>query len=172
AHQVDSALLIERIREAVNEEHEVRVHAVVLVKPGTIPKTSSGKIQRHACRAEFLGGTLSVVAKWQAGESLQTETDVPVFPTPVQSPETIAAWLVDQLSGRLGIVAASIDVEQGITRYGIDSLEATELVHAIEINLGVSLPLASFLQSRSIADLAAQISSQLALTENVVRNQL
>lgn len=172
AHQVDSALLIERIREAINEEHEVRVHAVVLVKPGTIPKTSSGKIQRHACRAEFLGGTLSVVAKWQAGESLQTETVAPLSPTLVQSPETIAAWLVDQLSGRLGIVAASIDVEQGITRYGIDSLEATELVHAIEINLGISLPVASFLQSPSIADLAVQISRQLALTANVASNQL
>ena len=169
AQRADSALLIERIREAVNEEHEVRVHAVVLVKPGTIPKTSSGKIQRHACRAGFLGGTLSVVAKWQAGESLETETVAPLSPVSFQSAETFASWLVDQLSERLGIASSSIDVQQSITRYGIDSLEATELVHAIETNLGISLPVVSFLQSPSIAELAAQISTQLTLTATVAK---
>ena len=172
AHRADSSLLIERIREAVNEEHEVRVHAVVLVKPGTIPKTSSGKIQRHACRAGFLGGTLSVVAKWQAGESLQVDTVAPLPPASFESAETIASWLVDQLAERLGIASSSIDVQQSITRYGIDSLEATELVHAIETNLGISLPVVSFLQSPSITELAAQISRELALTASVAKIDL
>ena len=49
------------IRQAVAQEYEVQVYAVVLIKPGTIPKTSSGKIQRRACRADFLAGNLEVV---------------------------------------------------------------------------------------------------------------
>jgi len=44
----------------VAEEHEVQVYGVVLIKPGSIPKTSSGKIQRRACRADFLTGNLEV----------------------------------------------------------------------------------------------------------------
>jgi hypothetical protein len=36
----------------------------VLVKTGSIPKTSSGKIRRYACRAEFLTGNLDVVKDW------------------------------------------------------------------------------------------------------------
>ena len=46
------------VRRAVAEVHELQVHQVVLLKVGGIPKTSSGKIQRRACRAAFLAGSL------------------------------------------------------------------------------------------------------------------
>lgn len=46
------------IRQAVAENHDLRLHAVILIRPGTIPKTSSGKIQRQACGASFLAGTV------------------------------------------------------------------------------------------------------------------
>jgi acyl-CoA synthetase (AMP-forming)/AMP-acid ligase II len=38
---------------AVSEEHEIQPHTVVLLKTGTVPKTSSGKIQRSTARAQF-----------------------------------------------------------------------------------------------------------------------
>ncbi|HZC14233.1 MAG TPA: hypothetical protein VE270_09460 [Thermoleophilaceae bacterium] len=37
---------------------------MVLIEPRTIPKTSSGKVQRHLCRRLFLEGRLDVVAEW------------------------------------------------------------------------------------------------------------
>ena len=46
------------IRRAVAEEHDVRVHTVVLLRAGRVPRTTSGKVQRHACQASFLKGTL------------------------------------------------------------------------------------------------------------------
>jgi 8-amino-7-oxononanoate synthase len=49
------------IRREVSEAHELQAYVVVLLKTGSIPKTSSGKIQRHACRNAFLAGNLSVV---------------------------------------------------------------------------------------------------------------
>ena len=52
------------ISEAVTAEHALQVYAMVLVKTGSIPKTSSGKIRRQACRAEFLTGSLNVVGDW------------------------------------------------------------------------------------------------------------
>lgn len=51
------------VRSAVAETHGIAVREVVLVRPGTIPKTSSGKIQRHACRAAHLGGTLARIGE-------------------------------------------------------------------------------------------------------------
>jgi acyl-CoA synthetase (AMP-forming)/AMP-acid ligase II/surfactin synthase thioesterase subunit len=46
---------IERaIRDAVYERHDLVVHQLALVSPGTVPKTSSGKIQRHALRRNYL----------------------------------------------------------------------------------------------------------------------
>jgi acyl-CoA synthetase (AMP-forming)/AMP-acid ligase II len=48
----------EAIRAAVARHHNLRAHAVTLLKFGSIPKTSSGKIQRHDCRERFISGTL------------------------------------------------------------------------------------------------------------------
>lgn len=53
--------IIDTVRGAIGEAHGLAVRAVVLVQPGTIHKTSSGKIQRHATRAAYLDGSLSVV---------------------------------------------------------------------------------------------------------------
>jgi acyl-CoA synthetase (AMP-forming)/AMP-acid ligase II len=59
----DIPTVVGAIRRAIAERHDIRVHAVVLLKTGYIPKTSSGKIQRHACRAGFIAGTLDVLEK-------------------------------------------------------------------------------------------------------------
>jgi acyl-CoA synthetase (AMP-forming)/AMP-acid ligase II len=45
----------------VAAEHEIRTHTVLLVKTGTVPKTSSGKIQRQTCRQHFLNNTLNLL---------------------------------------------------------------------------------------------------------------
>ena len=55
---LDVEAVVGAIRRAVAEEHDVRVHRVVLLRAGRIPKTTSGKVQRHACQASFLEGTL------------------------------------------------------------------------------------------------------------------
>ena len=60
ANPNDSAAVIKAIRQAVARHHDLQTHSVLLLKTGSIPKTSSGKIQRHACRNGFLEGTLEV----------------------------------------------------------------------------------------------------------------
>jgi acyl-CoA synthetase (AMP-forming)/AMP-acid ligase II len=52
------------IRQAVAEQHELQTYGICLVPPGGIPKTSSGKIQRQACRTSVLTGTLKSFALW------------------------------------------------------------------------------------------------------------
>ncbi|MEU4088018.1 fatty acyl-AMP ligase [Streptomyces aureus] len=63
----ESEKIIDLIRGAISEAHGVPVRDVVLVYPGTIPKTSSGKIQRRASRAAYLDGTLSLVGETETG---------------------------------------------------------------------------------------------------------
>ncbi|MEH1781246.1 MAG: fatty acyl-AMP ligase [Nostoc sp.] len=60
--RLDIQEVVGNITEAVVDHHGLQVYATVLIKPGTIPKTSSGKIQRYACRRGFLDGSLNVVA--------------------------------------------------------------------------------------------------------------
>jgi acyl-CoA synthetase (AMP-forming)/AMP-acid ligase II len=54
--------IMQAIRKAVSAAHDLAVYQVVLIKSGSIPKTSSGKIQRHACKIGYLNGTLEM---WQ-----------------------------------------------------------------------------------------------------------
>ncbi|HEY9770976.1 MAG TPA: fatty acyl-AMP ligase [Coleofasciculaceae cyanobacterium] len=50
--------LTQLIRREISKNHDLQVYKTLLLKPGSLPKTSSGKIQRHACRTEFLANTL------------------------------------------------------------------------------------------------------------------
>lgn len=60
---LDADEVVTAIRRAVAENHDLSIHSVLLLKTGSIPKTSSGKIQRQACRSSFLDGSLEVVMR-------------------------------------------------------------------------------------------------------------
>lgn len=46
------------VRTAVREAHTLAVAEVVLIRPGALPRTSSGKVRRSQCRIDYLAGTL------------------------------------------------------------------------------------------------------------------
>src|SRR5262249_31295483 len=64
----DPVPVLAAIREAVADEHGLVPHATVLLRTGSIPMTSSGKVQRFACRDAFLAGTLDEIGRWTADE--------------------------------------------------------------------------------------------------------
>lgn len=68
---MDVAAIFDAIRKEVANKHELAVSSIVLLKTGSIPKTSSGKIQRHACEAGYEAGTLAALAIWSAEEGIQ-----------------------------------------------------------------------------------------------------
>ncbi len=155
--RADTAELLELIRQTLADEFEVQPFAILLVKAGSVPKTSSGKIQRNACRIKFETGSLDVLAEWR----VPLDSD-PVATAPgtdlVQgaNAEAIASWIRGQLAAKLRIDAATIDLDSSITRYGVDSLLAVELAHSIETQLGVLLPMSEFISSHSITEIAAR----------------
>jgi len=81
----DLGPVFEAIRRAVSVEHEMAVDAIVLVKANSVPKTSSNKIQRHACREGYLSETLTVIGQWRAGDSPGASQDDSVPATPQAS---------------------------------------------------------------------------------------
>jgi len=50
--------LTQTIRREISKNHDLQVYATLLLKPGSLPKTSSGKIQRHACRTDFISNAV------------------------------------------------------------------------------------------------------------------
>src|SRR5205085_7551009 len=122
--------------------------------------------QRRASRQRFLEGTLNPVAEWRANVS--EENDAPGVTTQTLnakaltlSEDAVQSWLASQVAAKLGLGSGGVDVNQPLARYGLDSLTAVELAHSVETNLGVALPMVSFLRGSSVAQLAAQALSQL-----------
>ena len=120
------------VRRAVSDRHGLEVGALVLLKAGTIPKTSSGKIRRGACREAYLRGELEVVSEWQPQRSYLAT------PTQQRTEDEIRDWLVGQLSSRLAV--DSIDVRRPFSEYGLDSTEAVSLALTMETWLGRPVP--------------------------------
>jgi len=156
--QLNTDEVIGDIRQRIAEYHDISVHAIALIRPGTILKTSSGKIRRRACRAEFLAGNLDLVEEWRANTPtrsrasaerrriLQSREMGSVLPgsgaLATDKPQTVAAietWLVSHLAAELGIESRDIDVQQPFARYGLASSEAIHLVRALEEWTGRSL---------------------------------
>ena len=138
--------IFEAIRSSVAVAHELPVDAIVLVKAGSIPKTSSGKIQRHACHAGFLNGSLAGVGQWRSGESLE---QAPVAPTkrPAAAPAATpaepgsTAEIIYQHVRKVAKQrAGKLTLETNIVELGLDSLERMEIIAALEETFGGRFP--------------------------------
>jgi acyl-CoA synthetase (AMP-forming)/AMP-acid ligase II len=57
-HRIEPAQLIGQIREAIVLEHDIVPYEIALLRPGALPKTTSGKIQRALARQLWLTGAL------------------------------------------------------------------------------------------------------------------
>jgi len=158
--------VIAAIRQAVSQEHELSVYAVLLLKPLSLPKTSSGKIQRRACREGFLHNTLDVVGNWIDHQTanldlsaIQLEDqNLPTVIKPVIKPvitkEAIQLWLINQLASSLKIEPDDIDINQPFSYYGLDSSLAISLTGGLAEWLGHDIEPTIFWEYPSIEEMA------------------
>ncbi|HET9283517.1 MAG TPA: fatty acyl-AMP ligase [Candidatus Angelobacter sp.] len=59
--RADSAEMMAAIRQAIVRDYDVQAYAVALLKPGQVPRTSSGKVRRSLCKASLMAGELETV---------------------------------------------------------------------------------------------------------------
>ena len=153
------------IRRAVSEHHALQVHAVLLLKPGALPRTSSGKVKRHACRAAFAAGRLdhvglSVLPSAEAGEDArEVERDRLRAVAPADRVPILQSWLRALVAAGLRVASSRIATDEPLGKVGMDSLAAVELRHRVEARLGPALPPDASLQDLTIAQLAAELAA-------------
>ncbi|HSM56063.1 MAG TPA: amino acid adenylation domain-containing protein [Candidatus Sulfomarinibacteraceae bacterium] len=154
-------------RAAIAATYGLQPQAIVLLKPLSIPRTSSGKIRRHACRDGYLAGTLDAIGEWTAdteplpSHAASLTADQNLQPANLQ-PATIEQWLATHLAARLQTTPDRIDPHRPFVEYGLDSVQAVELVAELEEWLGRSLPPTLVWDYPNVAQLAAFLAQEQA----------
>ena len=159
--------VITAVRQAVTEVHEIEVYGVVLIKPGRIPKTSSGKIQRRATRQKFLEGSLDLVASnvlkivGTKREVTRLERSQLLELPPREGQTLLESYLTEQEARVLRIAPEDIDPKEPLTTFGLDSLKVFELKNQIEVDLEVEVSVADFFEGMSTRSLVTKILAQI-----------
>ncbi|HEX3760995.1 MAG TPA: beta-ketoacyl synthase N-terminal-like domain-containing protein [Kofleriaceae bacterium] len=145
AAQQDLGEVVDAIRRAVTAAHDVGATEVVLLPARGMPKTSSGKLTRAACRAGIADGSIACVARWRA--DLPASVVVAVASEPEAggagdggSVGRLRGWLRDAIAERTGLSARAIATGVPLVDYGVDSQMAVEIAGALEAELGRPVP--------------------------------
>ncbi|MEM9174226.1 MAG: AMP-binding protein [Myxococcota bacterium] len=118
------------IRRAVVEGFEVAPDTIVLLKPGQLPMTPSGKVQRVACRDLFRADALGEVARWTRPDGNAADpvaAPASIETRPDADAREIEAFMRAWVGRRLGLDAAAIDPDRPMSELGLDSVGAVEL---------------------------------------------
>jgi 8-amino-7-oxononanoate synthase/acyl carrier protein len=153
--------VIQTIRRVVTQIHELPPDAVYLVRYGSLPKTSSGKIQRHACLRDYQEGNLRVVAKWESWDQ-GFEEAAPMIAASTIEPKQSAGddarrrvvgkkqrdpdpEVVELVKRAIRAVAQErakqLDLDTNIVLdLGLDSIERLQIAHTLENAFGGRFP--------------------------------
>jgi acyl carrier protein len=64
--RLDADAVFEAMRGAISRQHDLQLAVAALIRPGSLPRTPSGKVRRFACREGLMAGTLPTLARWEA----------------------------------------------------------------------------------------------------------
>lgn len=143
---LDAQGVINRIKMAVSEHHEIQLHGVMLLPPGRIFKTSSGKIRRSACREHYLNEAFDQIDHWQSSFLSQHRTGAAIKHRNLQldritelSQSAILANMVQWIAYRLDVESSTIDVDGPYAVLGLDSVDVISLIGDLGRSIGFEL---------------------------------
>lgn len=146
---------LQAIRRAVTADHELPPDAVYLVRNSSVPKTSSGKIQRHACLHAVRDGDMKMIAKWVRWEEETTHNDGDLQPMMQAAAaggrtgkidlsdvnDSVAEAIKQHIRQVAGERARVLDLDTNIVLdLGLDSLERLEIARNLERTFGGRFP--------------------------------
>ncbi|QGZ37044.1 non-ribosomal peptide synthetase/type I polyketide synthase [Stappia indica] len=141
AGEVESA-----IREVIAREHGLALADVVLIRKGTLKRTTSGKVRRAEMRRAYLAGDLVLAVAPVAEEPASRLAP---------AADGYRALVAEIAAAALGLGSARrIDPQASLFALGFDSLAATQAIAALEGRLGRQLPEGLLFDHPTVASLA------------------
>jgi len=155
--KLDAPALFRAIHRAIACDHQEPASVILLLPPGELPKTSSGKLQRSACRLGWLDGSLPVAAEfrrdrdWLLGAGYAAPRD------------EAQARLAHMWAAVLGV--PQVGIHDNFFELGGHSLLAVRLVARVRQELGLDLAVRALFEAPTVAQLAAKIEGLAAAGE-------
>lgn len=161
AARLDAAKVAATIRAAVAAEHRLQVHTVVLLPPGALPKTSSGKVQRRLCAALFERGRLpelsrSVLAQMSGRDRLRLGRHALLSVPAAARRDLLREYLCRLVASTCQVEEAELG-DAPLLALGADTYAMINIRYSVETDLGVRLTLADLSQAASLTELAARL---------------
>ncbi|MEL6771457.1 MAG: amino acid adenylation domain-containing protein [Bacteroidota bacterium] len=180
---LDAAEATQAIRHAIALEHGLDTHAVVLVKPGAVKKTSSGKVRRKACRKAFERGEFEEVrlnipvlegrdaASSDDGRDADHADNALLAPEPgsEKAPDRLVAALVEGVARLLKRPASSVQIDIPLTSQGLDSLGAITFAAHLEEKLDVTVSVEDLLGGQTLNHLAESLATGAGRAASIPR---
>jgi alkylation response protein AidB-like acyl-CoA dehydrogenase/acyl carrier protein len=185
---LDSEAIIEAIRSAISKEYGLQTYAILLLKQGGLPKTSSGKIQRHACKRGYLDNRLEAICCWQIDPrnrqpAISKEKTARSFSSSHALSDSLIQWLRsyanEQINSRLiderrcippyvvldfgnqGLLGMQVPPEYGgLGLNHVDTMRVLEQLGAIDPTLSLFVGLNNILGIRPILNYGTQTAKE------------
>ncbi|KAL8489800.1 hypothetical protein ACS0TY_025616 [Phlomoides rotata] len=148
---------IMQIHTHVAEEHGIMLASIVVIKPRTISKTTSGKIKRLECLKRFSDGTLDIIQV--TGEKLlikskgcSSKSEAMKAHSSI-SKSDIIKFLMEMLSEMTGVSIADISTTESLVSYGVDSIGVVRAAQKLSDFLGVPVGAIDIFTATCIDDL-------------------
>ncbi|WP_457334934.1 amino acid adenylation domain-containing protein [Rhizobacter sp. P5_C2] len=152
--RVSPEALVRALGEACAGACREAVAVALLLNPGALPKTSSGKLQRRACRQGFEQGTLDAFAVFAHGRFVQGGSVADEAPAaPLDDIETAVAVLWQEVLGR----AALPSRDAQFFASGGNSLGAVQLAERVAQRWGIAFAPRDVFEQPRLADLTARV---------------
>ncbi|QLQ36675.1 non-ribosomal peptide synthetase [Micromonospora robiginosa] len=162
----DPGPLLARLRAAIGDAFGVQPHAVLAVRRGSLPRTTSGKVRRSVSRDRYLEGTLRVLAEDRLRDApaqtppLPSRAELDALPTD----ERVAAVAAALRARLAAFVAPSgerpddlLDGDASPVAAGLDSLAMAQLHGDLTAAWDVGLPMSALSAAASVTELAGAV---------------
>lgn len=155
--------ILAAIQKNVSEKHDLFITEIILVKAGSIPKTSSGKIKRIACKEQYLSSTLDVLITLKDNADFQDYFYTSTYENKPKLNDWphLLMYLKKTIKSVFKLSATAITEDTKLTDLGIDSLGLVELKHHIDQELNVEMDLTFLLSNPTLREFAYYLISKL-----------
>lgn len=169
-HNIDVDRVSRSICRATLAYADAPIDEVVFVMPGQVLRTSSGKIQRSACRQALADNTLAIVGRWRAQGNVPGATGTVrlELPPSEDAPRTLSLedairdLIVKEVAATCHLSDHQVHSHDPLINYEIDSLAIHLIAMQLEEMLGISVPADQLLRFPSIDAISIHLTGQLA----------